>query len=337
MISAKQYLPARTFGFFLAMLLAVGGSAAVAMAQSNTAFGSGALANNTGGGNSGFGVAALGDNTSGSNNNANGYLALINNTTGTNNTADGALTLMNNTTSDNNTAIGGNALFNNTGRANTAVGSAALFNNTAGFRNTASGGSALFNNTGGDNNIALGWQAGVNLTTGNNNIEIGSPGAAAEDSTIHVGTQGTQDTTFIAGISGTALTGMPAAVFVSSTGQLGIMPSSLRYKRDIRSLENRSRGLWRLRPVTFRYKQNPQGQRQYGLIAEEVAKVYPELVVRDNKGEIESVQYHELIPLMLNEMQHQQTALDTLKAQNAALQARLQRLEQNKTLADLND
>ena len=130
--------------------------------------------------------------------------------------------------------------------------------------------------------------------------------AATDANTIRLGTQGTQKATYIAGISGTAMNG--ADVVVSSSGQLGVLTSSARFKRDIQPLDERSRGLWQLRPVTFRYKQDPQGERQYGLIAEEVAKVYPELVVRGDKGEIESVQYRELIPLMLNEMQHEQGA-----------------------------
>jgi hypothetical protein len=123
-------------------------------------------------------------------------------------------------------------------------------------------------------------------------------------------------------------------VVVNSSGQLGVLSSSARYKRDIQPMAERSKGLWQLRPVTFRYKQDPDHQRQYGLIAEEVAEVYPELVVRGDKGAIESVQYRELIPMMLNEMQRQQAALRALKAQNSALEARLERLEQaGKTLA----
>ena len=188
-----------------------------------------------------------------------------------------------------------------------------------------------YGGTTGNNNIALGWEAGDNLTTGSNNIEIGSPGVPDEDSTIRLGTQGTQTATFIAGVSSTAIMGVD--VVVGSDGQLGVAASSLRYKRDVRSLDNRSQRLWQLRPVTFRYKQDPQGQRQYGLIAEEVAKVFPELVVRGSKGELESVQYRELIPLMLNEMQHQQAAVATLKAENASLEARLSRLEESRTVA----
>jgi polyhydroxyalkanoate synthesis regulator phasin len=115
-----------------------------------------------------------------------------------------------------------------------------------------------------------------------------------------------------------------AAVLIDSNGQLGTVLSSARYKRDIDDMGERSQGLFQLRPVTFRYKQDPQGQPQYGLIAEEVAQVYPELVVQGTKGEVESVQYHELIPMLLNELQHQQQEIVELKAQNARLQFALE-------------
>jgi hypothetical protein len=133
----------------------------------------------------------------------------------------------------------------------------------------------------------------VNIDIGGNNIAIGSLGSAADANTIRIGTQGTQKATYIAGISGTPM--RDADVVVSRSGRLGVLPSSARFKRDIQPLDERSQGLWQLRPVTFRYKQDPQRERQYGLIAEQVAKVYPELVVRGDKGEIESVQYRELI------------------------------------------
>jgi len=195
-----------------------------------------------------------------------------------------------------NTAYGTGALQNSntTGSGNVASGVQALFSNTAGLHNTALGTIALYNHTTGHSNTALGYQAGYNVTTGSNNIEVGSLGTSADANTIRIGTQGTQSATYIAGVSGTPMTG--ADVVVSSTGRLGVLPSSARFKRGIQPLdEHSSRGLWQLRPVTFRYKQDPQGERQYGLIAEEVAKVYPELVVRGDKGEIESVQYRELI------------------------------------------
>ena len=139
----------------------------------------------------------------------------------------------------------------------------------------------------------------------------------------------TQTSTYIAGIFDSTVGG-GSHVVINSQGQLGILASSARYKRDIRVMGDHSQKLQRLRPVTFRYKGDQEGQLQYGLIAEEVAKVYPELVVRGAKGKIESVQYHQLIPLLLNETQHQQQKLEAqgqqlaeLKAQNARLQATL--------------
>ena len=120
-------------------------------------------------------------------------------------------------------------------------------------------------------------------------------------------------------------------VLISSTGQLGFQASSARYKRDIQVMGARSRGLLKLRPVTFRYKQDPQRERQYGLIVEEVVKVYPELVTRGAKGEIEAVRYQELIPMLLNELQHQQQELGELRAQNASLRATLE--QQNAAVA----
>jgi Chaperone of endosialidase len=193
--------------------------------------------------------------------------------------------------------------------------------NTTGDDNAANGFQALFSNTTGSNNIGLGFNAGKNIVAGSKNIEIGSAGAKDESNTIRVGTQGTQTATHVAGVYDTLVRG--AEVVVNSNGQLGSVKSSGRYKRDIRPLAERSRGLWRLRPVTFRYRQDPQGEQQHGFIAEEVAKVYPELVVRGDKGEVESVQYYELIPLMLNEMQHQEADLAELKTQYHVQQATL--------------
>src|SRR4030095_9880207 len=156
-------------------------------------------------------------------------------------------------------------------------------------------------------------------------IYIGNDGVnESESMTIRLGQRQTR--TFIAGINSVPITG--SQVLVNISGQLGILASSARYKRDIHDMGDRSQGLLQLRPVTFRYKQDAQGQQQYGLIAEEVAKVYPELVTKGADGKVESVQYHELIPMLLNEVQHQHQQLDTqaqelmeLKAQNARLQA----------------
>jgi len=124
-------------------------------------------------------------------------------------------------------------------------------------------------------------------------------------------------------------------VFINSQGQLGTVNSAARYKRDIQAMGEHSQGVYQLRPVTFRYKQDAQGPRQYGLIAEEVAKVYPELVVRGAKGEVESVQYHELIPMLLNEVQHQQQAREVqaqqLNAQSQQLSAQAQQIAELQT------
>jgi hypothetical protein len=149
--------------------------------------------------------------------------------------------------------------------------------------------------------------AGYNLTTGSNNIDIGSRGVAAETGVIRLGTQGTQHAAYMAGVSGVNVTG-GATVVVNSSGQLGVMSSSRRYKEDIRSMGDVSDRLLALRPVTFRYKQadeNGQKPEQYGLIAEEVAKVMPELVVYNQKGQPETVAYQTLAPLLLNELQRE--------------------------------
>jgi hypothetical protein len=153
---------------------------------------------------------------------------------------------------------------------------------------------------------------------------------------MRLGQEQSQTRTFIAGIYPTSLSGSnsPVQVFIDNTGQLGRMPSSARYKRDVQDMRAGSQGLYQLRPVTFRYKQDAQGQQQYGLIAEEVAKIYPELVTKGADGKVESVQYHELIPMLLNEVQHQQQKLEAqaqrLNAQSQALaelQAQMMRLQ----------
>src|SRR5262249_31403607 len=145
---------------------------------------------------------------------------------------------------------------------------------------------ALINQTAGSDNIAVGYQAGSVLTSGDANIYLGNPGGAATESqTLRLG--GSQTRSFIAGVVSTPVSG--SQVLINSNGQLGILASSARYKRDIHSMGTRSQGVLRLRPVTFRYTHDPQGGRQYGLIAEEVAKVYPELVVRSVDGRVESV------------------------------------------------
>jgi Chaperone of endosialidase len=311
-------------------LLGVGGSA-------NTAVGSQALMFNRDGiANTAVGADALVTNTTGRELTAIGQAALFSNSDGQSNTAIGRSALSDNTTGSNNTATGKSALIGNTtGEGNTANGVNSLFSNTAGCpvvvecgdNNTAIGFNALLRNTTGSDNTALGEGAGQNLLSGNNNIYLrafagGTPfgdTTVQESDTMRLGRN--QMRTFIDGIAGVNVSGDP--VVISNTGQLGTQPSSGRYKEDIETMGTSSQGLFQLRPVTFRYKNNEdvQGGRQYGLIAEEVAKVYPELVTRDVNGEGQSVRYQALIPMLLNELQHQHRQLGAQAEQLTLLEA----------------
>ena len=270
----------------------------------NTANGTAALEfNETGSTNTANGAFALFSNTTGSENTAIGDSALSRNTTGIQNTASGSQALISNTTGAGNTANGYQALLSNTtGSQNTANGFDALANNTTGNNNTAVGIAALLQNTTGASNIALGVNAGSVLTTGNNNIDIGNGGVPAEANTIRIGQQGTQTTTYIAGISGATASG-GVAVFVNADGQLGTLTSSARFKEAIKSMDNASEALFSLKPVTFRYKKeiDPKSTAQFGLVAEDVEKVNRDLVVRDEKGEIYSVRYDQVNAMLLNE------------------------------------
>jgi trimeric autotransporter adhesin len=283
----------------------------------NTAFGFYALNSNIGPTtdnptyglyNAAVGANSLQFNTTGYQNTAVGNNALKNNIAGFANTAVGFNALAGNTSAltgnDNNTAFGANALYSNTiGKGNAAQGVNALYSNTTGIRNLGIGSNALYASNG-SYNIALGFDAGSNVTTGSNNIEIGTPGTASDDNTIQIGVQGTQTQTTIAGIFGTPVIG--SAVYVTSTGQLGVFGSSERFKTDIAPMRELSAKLGQLRPVTFHYKTDPKGIQQYGLIAEEVDRVYPELVIRDERGRIQGVHYEELAPMLLGELQKQQ-------------------------------
>ena len=288
----------------------------------NAAVGDSALqSNTTGSQNTASGTFALYSNTAGNYNFAGGFYALYTNTTGSYNTASGYGALQYNSTGSGNTAGGSGTLVNNTtGAGNTASGETALGSNTTGSSNTASGVNALFNNTSGSYNIGFGWYAGQNLANGSYNIMLGSQGLAADDHVIRIGDVQTQ--TFIAGISGANVSGVP--VVVSSSGQLGIASSSRRFKEDIQDMGGATGGLLRLRPVTFRYKKPfEDGSKpiQYGLIAEEVAEVYPELVAHSADGRIETVKYQVLDSMLLNEVQR-------LHAQNTAQQEKIQSLEE---------
>jgi hypothetical protein len=325
---------------------AVGANAlsSAANAQGNTATGFNSLtANTVGSGNTAYGLFSLDHNTSGANNTASGVSALSGNVTGSNNTAtgsgalfknqagslntaDGLNALLSNTTGASSTAVGATALFNSTsGQNNTALGAAAAYANLTGSNNLALGAGALSSNTTGGNNVALGYYAGSQIVGGYRNIDIGNVGTGADAGTIRIGTSGLQTSTYVAGISGAHVTG--SAVYISSTGQLGVLASSERYKTAIAPMGASSEKLQQLRPVTFHLETDPKGDVQYGLIAEEVAKVYPELVIRDDAGKIQGVRYEELAPMLLNEAQQQRKEIGQLKQQLEQLQAALLKLQ----------
>ena len=221
---------------------------------------------------------------------------------------------MTNTTGNWNTATGAGSLkFNTTGTYNTANGQGALNNNTTGLGNTAYGAGALYHNTTGRLNIGLGGAAGQNLTTGSNNIDISNPGVAAESNIIRIGNEvaftdiggivhPAHTKTFIAGIHGATASGA-VTVYVNSSGQLGTLPSSARFKHDIHSMDKASEVILALKPVTFHYKADidPKGIPQFGLVAEEVEKVDPALVARDEQGKVYTVRYEAVNAMLLNE------------------------------------
>lgn len=282
--------------------------------------------------NTAIGAGTLFANTA-PENTATGAGALLSNTTGFSNTANGAFALLSNTSGRNNTAAGANALQNNTtGDKNAANGVTALQNNTTGTENTALGNQTLQFNTSGNNNIAVGSGAGANLTTGANNIDIGNGGVTAESDTIRIGIG--QTATFIAGINGTAVTG--TAVVVNGSGQLGVPPSSQRFKDEIKPMDKASEAILALKPVTFHYKKeiDPAGMQQFGLVAEDVEKVNPALVVRDKEGKPYGVRYEQVNAMLLNEflkehrkVEQQQAAIRRLEG-NAA--------KQEATISELN-
>jgi hypothetical protein len=323
----------------------------------NIAMGAEAMRNNTtGSANTAVGTLALDANSSGTGNTAIGEGALGGNTTASNNTATGRRALWLTTSGQSNTAIGAAALIDNiTGSNNTAVGQDALANNTTGLQNTGLGLGALKNNTTGNFNVAIGQSAGSLATVGDSNIYVSHVGINGEGNTIRLGTSGQHNQTFVAGINGVTTGGAAVPVMIDGSGQLGTISSSRRFKADIQDMDAASLGLLQLRPVTFRYKKeyaNGTKPLQYGLIAEEVAEVYPGLVVYGEDGQVQTVQYQKLTSMLLNELQkehqinqaqaiqlraqqelhramvRQVTDLTTqLTQQNEALKARLQQLE----------
>ncbi len=283
----------------------------------NTAVGAGTLLVNTADNNTATGAAALLSNSTGIQNTANGAFALFTNNTGTNNTATGYLTLTHNTEGVGNTANGIQALLNNlTGNANTAIGDSALGNNIAGNLNTALGANALLNSTTGSLNIAIGVNAGEGVLGASNVIAIGAAGADVSNSC------------FIGNISGVNEGGTISAVYINSNGQLGTQapPSARRFKKAIKSLEQTSEAILALKPVTFQYKSDTTRTPQFGLIAEEVAAVNPDLVVRDKSGEIYTVRYDAVNAMLLNEFLKEHRKVE---AQGRKIE------EQETTIADL--
>ena len=335
-------------------------------ADNNSAVGFHALFSNTTGGtlgttqgltvgpNTALGTLALGSNTIASANTAVGYQALgsmttgdsgtnlglstavgfqaLANATGASNSAFGYHALFHNTTGFSNVAIGVQAPENNIGSANTAVGTAALLENTSGIFNTAVGDQALQVNTTGNNNIALGTFAGQ-VTTGSDNIVIGNQGSSLDSGTIRIG-RAAHTRTFIAAIRGVTTgnnNGIP--VLIDSGGQLGTVSSSRRFKREIKPIDKASEAILALKPVTFHYKSDKTNRPEFGLIAEEVAEVNPNLVVRDEKGDIYTVRYEAVNAMLLNEFlkehrknQEQEKTIARQQKQIEALAAGLQKV-----------
>jgi hypothetical protein len=330
----------------------------VTTGSSNTALGNGTLSNLVNAnGNTAVGASAMPSITSGGFNTAVGSNTMVTATTAISNVAIGSSALQLLTTGQDNTAVGTNAgAAMTTGLSNVAIGNLAFFNSASGVLNTVVGTSALNAHpsgtgntvlgagsaqsltsgnqntfvgtsaanvlTTGSNNVIIGASAGQTLTSGSFNIYIGadSPGAS-EGNAIRIG-GGSQGSAFIAGVFN-ANVGAGTQVFVNSNGQLGTTSSSRRFKKDIESIGARSHELLRLRPVTFRYKSGDDGL-QYGLIAEEVAEVDPSLVLFGPDGRPQTVRYHFLAPLLLNELQEQQRVID---AQQAAIGELLRRVE----------
>jgi hypothetical protein len=280
--------------------------------EDNTAVGTAALLNNANGiVNTAVGSGALRDNTDGNFNTAVGQQALSANISGQENTAIGFVALANHPTGNFNTAVGTSALLNTTAGQNTAIGAHALQTNDTGNSNTAVGNGALVSSTG-SGNIALGQNAGGSVTTASNVTCIGTSGANVDN------------TTWISHVFGvTTQSGMTAPVIVSNTGQLGTVSSSRRFKHDIRPMENASEAILGLKPVIFHYKSDETNTPQFGLIAEEVAAVNPDLVMPDENGNIYSVRYEQVNAMLLNEFLKEHRKVEKLEATVAALAERV--------------
>jgi uncharacterized coiled-coil protein SlyX len=313
----------------------------------NTAIGWYSLWSNTDGSyNTGVGAGTLlfnvGDQATGdgTQNTAIGAAALLFNTTGLANTATGVTALLNNIEGNGNTANGWGALSNNNGNppdgsANTAVGAGALFSNTTGDSNTAIGLNALVNNTTGSGNTAVGVRALDHNTSGGLNIALGvnaGHDVVAAQNVICIGLNvfgaDVGDSCYIGNIFGeTSASG--AAVYVNSNHRLGTLTSSSRFKDDIKPMERVSEALFALKPVTFHYKKeiDPAGMQQFGLVAEQVEKVNPDLVVRDQEGKPYSVRYEQVNAMLLNEFLKEHRTVQEQKATIAELKSTVEKQE----------
>jgi Chaperone of endosialidase len=301
----------------------------------NTASGVNALRSNTiGSNNTASGVNALFNNTNGVENTADGVNALFNNTIGHDNTAIGFRTLFTNSAGFNNTAIGSGALLNSNSAGNTGVGAGALIANTTGDNNTATGAGALGSNAGGRLNTAVGAGALASNTSGSGNIALGVSagiGSFTANGVICIGADGANvsNSCFIGHIRGVTTANANAIpVLIDSAGQLGTMSSSRRFKKEIKPMDSASESILALNPVTFHYKSDNTATPQFGLIAEEVAQVNPDLVVRDEDGQIYTVRYDAVDAMSLNEFlkehrknEEQENTIAELKSGMTALAA----------------
>jgi hypothetical protein len=279
-------------------------------ANFNTAVGGGALALNTGDDNTAVGAVALLLNTTGTENTAVGTDALVSNTIGMQNTATGSAALEHNTT----------------GNENTADGRAALDENDTGNGNTAIGFQALFHSTGSDN-IALGDGAGINLNMGSHNIYIGNLGVATTESdTIRIGTSLVQEATYIAGIYGSPPGANTLPVVCADDGKLTANASSRRFKHDIKQMDSASEGILALKPVSFRYNNDSTNTPWFGLIAEDVAEVNPDLIARDKEGKPFGVRYDQVNVMLLNEFLKEHHKVQELEANAARQQKQIEAL-----------
>jgi len=300
----------------------------------NTRLGFQALdSNRFGDENTAIGFKAMHDNRHGELNTATGIFALTTNIGGKENTATGSDALRFNRTGDDNTATGSNALAHNTtGEGNTAIGHSALFGNTTGGFNTATGWHALFNNTTGERNTAIGFEALESNNGGNFNVALGAGagrGVITANDVICIGRSvagvNVSGTCFIGNIRGVTTQNANALpVLIDGAGQLGTMSSSKRFKKEIKPMENASDSLLRLKPVTFHYKSDGTNRPEFGLIAEDVAKVNPDLVVRDDSGEIYTVRYDAVNAMLLNEFLKEHRKNEEQEATIAQLKTELQ-------------